>query len=68
MRFQFARAAYYAMAKAALDQMMKALAIELIAKGVRVNNVSPGAVRTRFSQNIGISDAMSEKFFEKYGQ
>ncbi|ETN69780.1 oxidoreductase, short chain dehydrogenase/reductase family protein [Necator americanus] len=30
---------YYAMAKAALDQMMRALAIELIAEGVRVNNV-----------------------------
>ncbi|KHJ96954.1 oxidoreductase, short chain dehydrogenase/reductase family protein [Oesophagostomum dentatum] len=59
----FARVPYYAMAKAALDQMMRALAIELIAEGVRVNNVSPGAVITRFPQNMGISDAMAEKLY-----
>ncbi|VDN26177.1 unnamed protein product [Cylicostephanus goldi] len=35
----YAMNAYYAMSKAALDQMMRALAIELIAEGVRVNSV-----------------------------
>ncbi|KAK6733305.1 hypothetical protein RB195_017197 [Necator americanus] len=57
---------YYAMAKAALDQMTRALAIELIAEGVRVNSVSPGAVLTKFCQNAGMSDADTAKFYEKF--
>ncbi|CAJ0607949.1 unnamed protein product [Cylicocyclus nassatus] len=35
----YAMTAYYAMSKAALDQKMRAMAIELIAEGVRVNSV-----------------------------
>ncbi|CAJ0607938.1 unnamed protein product [Cylicocyclus nassatus] len=60
----YAMTAYYAMSKAALDQMMRAMAIELIAEGVRVNSVSPGVVVTRFIQNVGISDEGAEKFYQ----
>ncbi|RCN44286.1 oxidoreductase, short chain dehydrogenase/reductase family protein [Ancylostoma caninum] len=35
---------YYAMAKAALDQMTRSLALELIPEGVRVNSVSQGMI------------------------
>ncbi|KAK6733315.1 hypothetical protein RB195_017204 [Necator americanus] len=57
---------YYAMAKAALDQMMRSLAIELIAEGVRVNNVNPGAVLTSFAQNFGVSDEVAQKMYAHY--
>ncbi|EYC40808.1 hypothetical protein Y032_0596g444 [Ancylostoma ceylanicum] len=57
---------YYAMAKAALDQMTRSLALELIPEGVRVNSVSPGAVVTRFCQSSGLSDAEAAKFYERF--
>ncbi|VDM80610.1 unnamed protein product [Strongylus vulgaris] len=53
--------AYYSMAKAALDQLTRAIAVELIAEGVRVNSVSPGAVVTKFCQTAGMSDEDAEK-------
>ncbi|KAK6733312.1 hypothetical protein RB195_017201 [Necator americanus] len=59
---------YYAMAKAALDQMMRALAIELIAEGVRVNNVNPGAVSTNFTQNFGLSDELAQKRYAHFAK
>ncbi|EPB69938.1 oxidoreductase, short chain dehydrogenase/reductase family protein [Ancylostoma ceylanicum] len=62
----FANLPYYAAAKAALDQMSRAIAIELIAEGVRVNTVSPGAVVTRFGQNMGLTDEMTEQLYAYY--
>ncbi|KIH61251.1 hypothetical protein ANCDUO_08481 [Ancylostoma duodenale] len=59
---------YYAMAKAALDQMTRSLALELIPEGVRVNSVSPGAVVTRFCQSSGLSDADAAKELQKANQ
>ncbi|VDM78350.1 unnamed protein product [Strongylus vulgaris] len=57
----YAMTAYYAMSKSALDQLMRALAIDLIGEGVRVNSVSPGVVVTRFTQNVGLSDEGAEQ-------
>ncbi|KIH61252.1 oxidoreductase, short chain dehydrogenase/reductase family protein [Ancylostoma duodenale] len=57
---------YYAMSKAALDQMTRSLAVDLIAEGVRVNSVSPGAVVTRFLQTAGASDADASKFYDTF--
>jgi len=37
---------FYAMSKAALDQFTRCLALEMAPKGVRVNAVNPGTVRT----------------------
>ncbi|VDN31644.1 unnamed protein product, partial [Cylicostephanus goldi] len=49
---QYAPVAYYAMSKAALDQMMRSAAIDLIKEGIRVNGVSPGVVVTQFAENM----------------
>ncbi|CAJ0607945.1 unnamed protein product [Cylicocyclus nassatus] len=56
------------MSKAALDQMMRAVAIELIAEGVRVNNVSPGGVMANIAQNSGVSDEVAAKFYSTYAR
>ncbi|KHJ90395.1 2,3-dihydroxybenzoate-2,3-dehydrogenase domain protein [Oesophagostomum dentatum] len=41
--------------------MMRAVAIDLIGEGVRVNSVSPGAVITDFMQNMGMPAEIFEK-------
>ncbi|VDM76936.1 unnamed protein product [Strongylus vulgaris] len=48
------RWAYYGMAKAAQDQLTRALAVELIAEGVRVNAVQPGITKTNFCLTAGM--------------
>ncbi|RCN42942.1 oxidoreductase, short chain dehydrogenase/reductase family protein, partial [Ancylostoma caninum] len=79
----FSNLPYYAATKAALDQVSRAIAIELIAQGVRVNTVryrhhttnrpitavvgvAPGAVVTRFGQNMGLTDELTEKLYAYY--
>ncbi|KHJ92914.1 hypothetical protein OESDEN_07184 [Oesophagostomum dentatum] len=57
---------YYCMAKGALDQMTRGLAVELIAEGIRVNSVSPGAVVTHFAQNAGMTDEQAGKMYETF--
>ncbi|VDL77208.1 unnamed protein product [Nippostrongylus brasiliensis] len=57
---------YYAIAKAGLDQLTRALAIDLIEHGVRVNGVSPGIVETRFVENTGVSEENSKKVYKFY--
>ncbi|ETN73990.1 3-oxoacyl-[acyl-carrier-protein] reductase domain protein [Necator americanus] len=54
------------MSKAALDQMMRSLAIDLIAEDVRVNNVNPGVVVTQFIQNMGVPDEMAQKMYDSF--
>ncbi|CAP26650.2 Protein CBG06326 [Caenorhabditis briggsae] len=49
------------MAKAALDQYTRAVAIDLIQYGVRVNSVSPGVVATGFAGAMGLEDQASKK-------
>ncbi|RCN47041.1 oxidoreductase, short chain dehydrogenase/reductase family protein [Ancylostoma caninum] len=44
---------YYSMSKGALDQLMRAMAVEYISKGVRVNSVNPGIITTTFMQKQG---------------
>lgn len=57
---------YYATTKAALDQLTRALALDMIKHGVRVNSVSPGPVHTRFFQSSGFSDETVKKAYELY--
>ncbi|KAK6733316.1 hypothetical protein RB195_017205 [Necator americanus] len=57
---------YYSMAKSALDQLTRSLAVQFIADGIRVNSVSPGAVVTRFAQNVGMSDAEAANLYEQF--
>ena len=45
----------YKMSKAAMDQMTRCTALELISKGIRVNSVNPGVIDTDFFKNGGMS-------------
>ncbi len=42
----------YAPSKAALDAMVRVLALEVGADGIRVNNISPGVIRTAMNTAI----------------
>lgn len=54
----------YSMSKAALNQFTKCCALELASKGIRVNAVNPGVVRTPYWENNGIfSGRETEQFF-----
>ena len=46
----------YCVSKAALDQLTRCAALELAAKGVRVNAVNPGVVVTEIHKRGGMSD------------
>ncbi len=43
---------YYCMAKAALAMFTKVAALELAGKGIRVNNVAPGAIETDMNREL----------------
>lgn len=45
----------YCVSKAGLDQLTRAMAIELASHGVRVNIISPGPVRTDILKNAGVT-------------
>ncbi|GBP08308.1 2,5-dichloro-2,5-cyclohexadiene-1,4-diol dehydrogenase [Eumeta japonica] len=47
---------HYCTSKAALDQFSRCVALEVAPKGVRVNTINPGPVRTDIFRNIGLSD------------
>ncbi|XP_059046924.1 3-oxoacyl-[acyl-carrier-protein] reductase FabG-like [Achroia grisella] len=49
----------YNISKAALDHFTRGAALELATKGVRVNAVSPGPVKTDIIDNAGVSDVVS---------
>mmetsp|Transcript_27190 Transcript_27190/g.24076 ORF Transcript_27190/g.24076 Transcript_27190/m.24076 type:complete len:242 (+) Transcript_27190:2-727(+) len=42
----------YSMTKAALDNMVKFLSIELRSDGIRINSISPGLIKTHFAKGI----------------
>ncbi|WKY01532.1 hypothetical protein Q1695_015496 [Nippostrongylus brasiliensis] len=65
--FAFPNSPFYAIAKAGLDQFTRAIAIDLIEHGVRVNGVSPGIVETSFIENTGLTEEMSKKIYKFYG-
>lgn len=58
----FSGAINYCISKAAIDQLTKCTALELAAKKIRVNAVSPGVVRTDLQINAG----MDERTYERY--
>jgi NAD(P)-dependent dehydrogenase (short-subunit alcohol dehydrogenase family) len=55
----------YCISKAAIDQLTRCAALELAPKGVRVNAVNPGVVRTNLHLNAGMSDTAYEAFVER---
>ena len=56
----------YAMAKAALNQYCRGLALELAPQGILVNAVAPGFVRTAMSVVNGVSELDGEWFKKNY--
>jgi NAD(P)-dependent dehydrogenase (short-subunit alcohol dehydrogenase family) len=54
----------YCVSKAALDQLTRCSALELAAKGVRVNAVNPGVVRTEIHKRGGMNDDSYAAFLE----
>lgn len=51
----------YGVAKAAVEQLVRVLAVELAGAGVRVNGVAPGVVKTGFSQPFWGNDAVRQR-------
>jgi NAD(P)-dependent dehydrogenase (short-subunit alcohol dehydrogenase family) len=54
----------YCVSKAGVDQLTRCAALELAAKGVRVNAVNPGVVVTDIHKRGGMSETDYEKFLE----
>ncbi len=54
----------YCVSKAALDQLTRCAALELAAKGVRVNAVNPGVVVTEIHKRGGMTEAQYAAFLE----
>ena len=54
----------YCVSKAAVDQLTRCSALELAPKGVRVNAVNPGVVRTNLHMNSGMEQETYSDFLE----
>jgi NAD(P)-dependent dehydrogenase (short-subunit alcohol dehydrogenase family) len=54
----------YCVSKAGLDQLTRCAALELAAKGVRVNAVNPGVVVTEIHKRGGMTEEKYEAFLE----
>ncbi len=55
----------YCVAKAGLDQLTRCAAIELATKGVRVNAVNPGVVRTNMHLRGGLNEKAYAEFLDR---
>ncbi len=55
----------YCVSKAGVDQLTRCAALELAAKGVRVNAVNPGVVITEIHKRGGMSEDAYEGFLER---
>ena len=55
----------YCVSKAALDQLTRCAALELAPKGVRINAVNPGVVRTNLHRNSGMNEDTYAGFVER---
>jgi len=58
----------YCISKAAVDQLTRCAALELASKGVRVNAVNPGVVRTNLHRNSGMTEDAYAGFVERSKQ
>ncbi|KAH8360052.1 hypothetical protein KR093_010411 [Drosophila rubida] len=54
----------YNISKAAVDQLTRCVALELAAKGVRVNSINPGVIITEIHKRGGMDEATYQKFLE----
>jgi NAD(P)-dependent dehydrogenase (short-subunit alcohol dehydrogenase family) len=64
-----ARSSAYAMAKAALNQFCRGLAVELASRGILVNAIAPGFIDTEMSvRPDGVNELETEWFRQNYVQ
>ncbi|CAG2106499.1 unnamed protein product [Medioppia subpectinata] len=54
----------YCMSKAALDMFTKCIAVDLGSKGIRVNSVNPGAVRTNILRDMPVTDEQTNAIWD----
>lgn len=54
----------YCVSKAGVDQLTRCVALELAAKGIRVNAVNPGVVVTNLHRNSGMQEDAYARFLE----
>jgi len=54
----------YSSSKAGLDMVTKCSALELGPKGIRVNSINPGLVRTAFTRSVGLDESSSAAFYD----
>lgn len=64
----FDRFTSYCISKAALDQFTKCSAIALASKGIRVNAINPGTVRTPLFEVLGVNERNADRYFEERGR
>ena len=55
----------YCVSKAAIDQLTRCAALELAPKGIRVNAVNPGVVRSNLHRRGGMDEPSYEKFLAR---
>jgi len=55
----------YSMSKSAIDQLTRCTALDLGAKGVRVNSVNPGVIITELQKRGGLTDDAYRNFVER---
>jgi len=55
----------YCVSKAAVDQLTRCAALELAARGVRVNAVNPGVVVTNLHRRSGMTEEQYAAFLER---
>ncbi|GFN93569.1 glucose 1-dehydrogenase 3 [Plakobranchus ocellatus] len=53
----------YMLSKAAMDHMVRCLALELGPKGIRVNAVNPTFVNTRMDRDLGMNSEQRQSFY-----
>jgi len=55
----------YCISKAGMNQFTKCSAISLAKKGIRVNAINPGDVRTPIFESVGVTEENAGQFFEE---
>jgi NAD(P)-dependent dehydrogenase (short-subunit alcohol dehydrogenase family) len=63
-----ANSAVYSASKAALAALARGAAVELAAKGIRVNAVKPGPIRTPIFGKTGLSEAAIDEFAKQVSE